>query len=145
MWLPPRFDHEAEIIRFSIFQVDLLFQLYSTAVHLMSAENPDLSFQDGDTSFGTRSLPGTLPSAGRYARRTASITSSSGFELVEEESISSESTPRPVFPSPESSEVCAFLNILLNKFDKVGFLNINYIASLKISVRHRHCPTHSPN
>ena len=88
------------------FQVDLLFQLYSNAVQLTLSVSADASTNESESIYPARSISSTVAGPGRSARRTASITSSSGFDVVDDESVSSESTPKPIEMSPETQKVC---------------------------------------
>ncbi|CAB4027069.1 Hypothetical predicted protein [Paramuricea clavata] len=86
-------------------QVDLLFQLYSNAVQLTSSVGTDASFNENESLYPARSISATVASQSRTTRRTNSITSSSGFDVVDDESVSSESTPKPSVTSLETPTI----------------------------------------
>lgn len=87
---------------FLVNQVNLLFQLYSNAVQLTSSVSPSPPSNENEPLLPARSVTGT----GRSVRRTASITSSSGFDVIDDESMSSESTPKRSVTSLDTPKVC---------------------------------------
>ena len=91
---------------FLVNQVDLLFQLYSNAVQLTSSVSPSPPSNENEPLLPARSVTSTVTGTGRSVRRTASITSSSGFDVIDDESISSESTPKPSVTSLDTPKVC---------------------------------------
>ena len=91
---------------FLVNQVDLLFQLYSNAVQLTSSVSPSSPSSENEPLLPARSVTSTVTGTGRSVRRTASITSSSGFDVIDDESMSSESTPKPSVTSLNTPKVC---------------------------------------
>ena len=91
---------------FLVNQVDLLFQLYSNAVQLTSSVSPSPPSSENEPLLPARSVTSTVTGTGRSVRRTASITSSSGFDVIDDESMSSESTPKPSVTSLNTPKVC---------------------------------------
>ena len=91
---------------FLVNQVDLLFQLYSNAVQLTSSVSPSPPSNENEPLLPARSVTSTVTGTGRSVRRTASITSSSGFDVIDDESMSSESTPKLSVTSLDTPKVC---------------------------------------
>lgn len=61
----------------------------------------------------------TVAGPGRTARRTASITSSSGFDVVDDDSVSSGSTPKPSASSFETDKVSVYYGTMIRRLKNV--------------------------